>query len=296
MEQMEENEIRDEKFVTGNVRAIIGRDTPDPEDLHILESPPMTALPPSSEYDFYIPQPPPETPEPLPSDDEYAELFDLVEAYEHSQEIERPQAGHTAQQHQTPRHYLDLRPIGREHRQRAPRRRPTHDFVLEEDPLVIEERQRNADRIRDELRLERVIQYQKKLRIRAGLDQAEPRPAIKFKPKLKSKAHVAPPAPGPRIPSPEPFMVKSNRARYNPIGLIYLSTSQNYDDPLHLGECTLGFYVDPAHRHRPNLSTALDAVAAVAFRDHTCHRLQSIIVDNPEKFYSLQTLASAYVY
>ncbi|PPQ73835.1 hypothetical protein CVT24_012260 [Panaeolus cyanescens] len=290
-EQIEENMIRDEKLLNGNVREIIGRNTPDPDDLHILEGPERLPLPPASDCKVPLIQPP-EIPEPtLPSDEDYDELFNFSDS-EESQEAhaftprKREKKRSVAQEMQRVNDYLNP-PLIKSASKRGAKGGAIDPFA--DDPLVVEERQRNADRIRNELRLERVIQYQKKLRIRAGLEQPEPEPI----PPPKPKSHSAPPAPEPRELSPEPFMCTTKYEKYNPIGLIYLSTSQNYEDPLHLGECMLGFYVDPAHRHRPNLSDALDAVVAVAFRDHGCHRIQSIVVDNPDKLYSLQTLANA---
>ena len=78
-----------------------------------------------------------------------------------------------------------------------------------------------------------------------------------------------------------------------PIGLIYLWNSQTFLDPLHMGECGLGVYVDPEHRGKDCLFEAVDGVVKLAFQDPDCHRLQSIIVEHPDKLYILELLARA---
>lgn len=94
--------------------------------------------------------------------------------------------------------------------------------------------------------------------------------------------------------------LRSNRIRAHeskttpiPIGLIYLSASQNFLDPLHMGECSMGLYVDPAFRHKGAIINAINDVTEVAFNSHECHRLQSIVVDNEDKLPILELLASA---
>jgi RimJ/RimL family protein N-acetyltransferase len=81
-----------------------------------------------------------------------------------------------------------------------------------------------------------------------------------------------------------------------PIGLIYLWTSQTLVDPLHMGECTLGIYIIPEHRGKDCLVDAANEVIELAFKDPECHRLQSIIVENPDKLYNLDLLARACVF
>jgi len=78
-----------------------------------------------------------------------------------------------------------------------------------------------------------------------------------------------------------------------PIGLIYLSTSQNFMDPLHMGECSMGLYIDPAFRGKGAIINAINDVTEVAFNNHECHRLQSIVVDSEDMLHTLKLLASA---
>ncbi|KAF9529990.1 hypothetical protein CPB83DRAFT_834575 [Crepidotus variabilis] len=68
-----------------------------------------------------------------------------------------------------------------------------------------------------------------------------------------------------------------------PIGLVYLTSSQNFSDFLHLGECNIGLYIAPEHRNLPEVKTAVNTVIEDAFRDHDCHRLQAILVDHKDK-------------
>jgi RimJ/RimL family protein N-acetyltransferase len=64
-------------------------------------------------------------------------------------------------------------------------------------------------------------------------------------------------------------------------------------DPLHMGECSMGFYIDPAFRQNQLIVNAVNEVTKIAFTDHECHRLQSIVVDNDDKLPTLELLASA---
>ncbi|KJA16665.1 hypothetical protein HYPSUDRAFT_284726 [Hypholoma sublateritium FD-334 SS-4] len=94
-----------------------------------------------------------------------------------------------------------------------------------------------------------------------------------------------------RARNPKP--VEPPTTTRKPIGLIYLWTSQTFLDPLHMGECGLGVYIDPEHRGKDCLLGAVDGVVKFAFQDPNCHRLQSIIVENPDKLYTLELLARA---
>ncbi|KAF8899771.1 hypothetical protein CPB84DRAFT_1115184 [Gymnopilus junonius] len=78
-----------------------------------------------------------------------------------------------------------------------------------------------------------------------------------------------------------------------PIGLIYLWTPQTFNDPLHMGECNLGFYFVPEYRKKEYLAEALNKAVEEAFEDKQCHRLQSIVVENDEKLYTLQLLSAS---
>jgi RimJ/RimL family protein N-acetyltransferase len=86
-------------------------------------------------------------------------------------------------------------------------------------------------------------------------------------------------------------MVTSARAK--PIGLVYLTSSQNFADPLHQGECNIGFYVAPEYRTLNRLSNALFRIIEDAFRDPDCHRLQALLVDHPDIIDFLNLYASA---
>lgn len=79
------------------------------------------------------------------------------------------------------------------------------------------------------------------------------------------------------------------------IGMIYLWASQNFLDPLHMGECSLGLYIAPEFRRKDSV-LAVDFVVKQAFQDPECHRLQSIMVENQDKLYILDLLARAYVF
>ncbi|KDR72579.1 hypothetical protein GALMADRAFT_213117 [Galerina marginata CBS 339.88] len=123
----------------------------------------------------------------------------------------------------------------------------------------------SAIKYRDELRARTIADYEKKKRARQAAQAARPLPA-----------------------SPA-----SAKKEVVPIGVIYLWTSQNFEDPLHVGEYSMGFYIAPDYRKREYLVDALNDVVKQAFNDHQCHRLQSIIVENNDKLYTLQLLAAA---
>lgn len=94
-----------------------------------------------------------------------------------------------------------------------------------------------------------------------------------------------------RVRDPRPVGPPTTTCK--PIGLIYLWTSQTFLDPLHMGECGLGVYIIPEHRGKDCLLAAVDGVVKLAFQDPNCHRLQSIIVENPDKLYTIELLARA---
>lgn len=110
--------------------------------------------------------------------------------------------------------------------------------------------------------------------------------AIRLRSELRSnrvRAHEQ------RLPAP----VVEEQKPPTPIGLIYLSTSQNFLDPLHMGECNMGMYIDPAFREKAAIVNAINEVTKVAFSNRDCHRLQAIIVDYEDKLSTLELLASA---
>jgi len=85
----------------------------------------------------------------------------------------------------------------------------------------------------------------------------------------------------------------ASEPKTTPIGLIYLSTAQNFMDPLHMGECSMGLYIAPAFRGKRAIINAINDVTEVAFNNHECHRLQSIVVDSEDMLPTLKLLASA---
>jgi RimJ/RimL family protein N-acetyltransferase len=117
--------------------------------------------------------------------------------------------------------------------------------------------------------------------------------AIRFQDELRSKRIEAYEAKKARKALQHSAPVQSAKSKIVPMGLIYLSTSQNFMDPLHMGECSMGFYIDPAFRQNQLIVNAVNEVTKIAFTDHECHRLQSIVVDNDDKLPTLELLASA---
>ncbi len=154
--------------------------------------------------------------------------------------------------------------VGREHLN--PETGPTEELPeLPEDPHTQILVYQSAERVQQELRERRVKEYlaAQRRRTRARTSTRNLRPA-----------------------DPPTTTCK-------PAGLIYLWTSQTFLDPLHMGECGLGVYVDPEHRGKDCLFEAVDGVVKRAFQDPNCHRLQSIIVEHPDKLYILELLARA---
>ena len=78
-----------------------------------------------------------------------------------------------------------------------------------------------------------------------------------------------------------------------PIGLVYFTSSQNYWDPLHRGECNMGGYVAPEYRTLAHLPEALRRAIDEAFQDPDCHRLQAVMVDHPDSLDFLNLYTSA---
>lgn len=126
-----------------------------------------------------------------------------------------------------------------------------------------------AVRYRDELRAKRIAEYERKKARRARQLAA-----------LPIQAH------------PNTLTAQKNK---RPIGLIYLWSSQTFDDTLHAGEYSMGFYIAPEYRKKEHLADALNAAVEQAFHDQQCHRLQAIIVDHHDKLYTLQLLTASYV-
>ncbi|KAF5318662.1 hypothetical protein D9619_010692 [Psilocybe cf. subviscida] len=76
-----------------------------------------------------------------------------------------------------------------------------------------------------------------------------------------------------------------------PIGLVYLYSSQAPEDFLHMGEYSMAVYVHQEHRFQHLVCPAINQVVDLAFQNQDCHRLQSVIVDNPDKLYLLEAFA-----
>ena len=64
------------------------------------------------------------------------------------------------------------------------------------------------------------------------------------------------------------------------VGIVYLTSSQNYGDLLHVGELNIGIILEPAFRKKGYARKAIEKVLETAFADHTCHRIQAIILDS----------------
>lgn len=64
------------------------------------------------------------------------------------------------------------------------------------------------------------------------------------------------------------------------VGIVYLTSSQTYADLLHVGELNIGIILEPAFRKKGYARKAIEKVLETAFADHTCHRIQAIILDS----------------
>jgi RimJ/RimL family protein N-acetyltransferase len=147
---------------------------------------------------------------------------------------------------------------------------------IPEDPKAKEILREAVHRKVDELRAQTVHQYQK----------TEARLARRRILKERSEANAQAGA----VPKTAPKMLTTFGAK--PIGLVYLTSSQNFSDPLHKGECNIGFYVAPEYRTLTRLSATLHKAIEDAFRDQDCHRLQAVLVDHPDILDFLNLYAS----
>ncbi|KAF8157005.1 hypothetical protein B0H34DRAFT_480797 [Crassisporium funariophilum] len=133
-----------------------------------------------------------------------------------------------------------------------------------------------AVKYQNELRARRIEEYQN-----ASVNRPEPNP-----PPTPPPIESLPPLPSP--PPADHGIIgwypsgPAPRSRKTPIGLIYLTSSQTFDDPLRMGELYLGMYVTPEHRGKSYLVDAINQVVKVAFDDPECHRIQAIIVNNKD--------------
>jgi GNAT superfamily N-acetyltransferase len=63
-----------------------------------------------------------------------------------------------------------------------------------------------------------------------------------------------------------------------PIGLVYLAASQNFGDPLHVGELSMGIIIKEEYRGKGYGREVVQRVARIAFDEAKCHRLQAILL------------------
>ena len=66
----------------------------------------------------------------------------------------------------------------------------------------------------------------------------------------------------------------------NPIGIVYLTASQNYGDPLHVGELNIGIILQPEYQGKGYACEVVRRVASIAFDEEKCHRLQAILLEH----------------
>ena len=86
----------------------------------------------------------------------------------------------------------------------------------------------------------------------------------------------------------KPLFIDPPRPQSAPIGIIYLASSQNVDDPMHRGQLNIGIYVAPKYMEEPGVVQAVKEVVNEAFHDSNCHRLQAIVVDHMTKIDTLE--------
>ncbi len=150
---------------------------------------------------------------------------------------------------------------------------------IPEDPVFKKFMKQSALKIRDQFRARTVHLYEKRKAQRAA--KAARREALGD---IDAPATTA-------TPPQKPAVTWSSTSKA--IGLVYLTSSQKFADPLHMGECNIGVYIAPEYRTVENASDAINAVVEDAFRDPECHRLQAILVDHQDiiDFLSLYSIA-----
>lgn len=154
---------------------------------------------------------------------------------------------------------------------------------IPEDPIAKQVVREAALRKMDELRAQTVHLYEKKKARLARLHTLA----------AQNKANGTGPAKKLTCATCETTAPKKVTKKVKPIGLVYLTSSQNFMDPLHKGECNIGIYVAPEYRTVGRLSIALHDVIETAFRDQECHRLQAVVLDHPDVLDFLNLYASA---
>jgi hypothetical protein len=93
----------------------------------------------------------------------------------------------------------------------------------------------------------------------------------------------------------KPLLIDPPSPKSTPIGIIYLASSQNVDDPMHRGQLNIGIYVAPKYIEEPGVVRAVKKVVNEAFHDPNCHRLQAIIVDHMTKINTLEFYTARYI-
>ena len=93
----------------------------------------------------------------------------------------------------------------------------------------------------------------------------------------------------------KPLFINPPGPKSTPIGIIYLASSQNPDDPMQRGQLNIGIYVAPPYIEEPNLVRAVKEVVNEAFHDSNCQRLQAVIVDHKTKVDTLELYTARYV-
>ena len=93
----------------------------------------------------------------------------------------------------------------------------------------------------------------------------------------------------------KPLYINPPNPKSVPIGIIYLASSQNVDDPMHRGQLNIGIYVAPKHTEEPGVVQAIKEVVSEAFHNLDCLRVQAIIVDHTTKIDTLELYTARYV-
>lgn len=79
------------------------------------------------------------------------------------------------------------------------------------------------------------------------------------------------------------------------IGMVYLTSSQNIEDPLHVGELNIGIILAEHARGKGHARRAIELVANKAFDEAKCHRLQAILLNHVAKDRALCLFTEMYV-
>ena len=92
----------------------------------------------------------------------------------------------------------------------------------------------------------------------------------------------------------KPLFINPPGPKSEPIGIVYLASSQNPDDPMQRGLLNIGIYVAPTHIEEPGVVQAVKEVVNEAFQDSNCQRVQAIIVDHKTKYDTLELYTARY--